>query len=184
MKQHGVKALLATMALVLFPLLIGCTGDYRPASSWEKREFEKADRNIHPNDVRSDPDRYVSTVIAWPGIITSTDVFERPDATVATFVLEHHYFDWLDDSSAQKAHFFLSMQGEGRFRTTWTFRAGLSTAEVLKIAEEAKLLIVYGKPAHIVDGTVIVEASYVRGIKNELYQTNWDYGRPDSPTKR
>jgi len=100
-------------------LLAGCpVGPYSKAyqgdSEAEQQIFAQARRDVYPDDVRKAPADYRKVTLAWPGIIVSAEVDEdRPQYW--TIVVEHHYWDWIEDHSIQKARAFLSPRGEGRF---------------------------------------------------------------------
>ncbi|MFC2071362.1 hypothetical protein ACFLUU_01405 [Chloroflexota bacterium] len=82
-------------------------------------EFDKADRNIYPDDVRNDLANYKFSTIAWSGIVKQAEVLKVEGGTVFYFTLEHHYFDWIEDFGIQRETLFLSPRGEGLFMTSW-----------------------------------------------------------------
>ncbi len=85
-------------------------------------------------------------MVAWAGIVTHANIEKESDAYLITFSLEHHYFDWIEDDSIQKAIFFLSPRGEGRFETYWSMP--LSTDHVRSYEQSlyTTTALEYGRP--------------------------------------
>jgi len=156
------------------------TGEYQPISDWEQTEFDKARRDVYPNDVRENLDHYESTMVAWPGIIQESTIEEREESIEATFVLEHHYYDWLEDFSIQREKIFLSPRGEGLFKTSWLLKKDADLAEIREASAPGNLAIVYGIPERMEGDVVVVRSSYIRAIDKQWYTTEiLDYGRSD-----
>jgi hypothetical protein len=172
--------------MVLMILLHGCvphTRAYRPVSTLEQQAFDRADRNVFPEDVRHAMARYSGTMLAWAGVIVSSEFVEERDQVEIKFLLEHHYYSWIEDFSVQRERVFLSPRGEGRFRTKWIVR---KDAEAMRsAARPGTLLIVYGTPEQIADdGSISLRAAYIRGIDAQWYRTDvMDYGRPGEPVR-
>jgi hypothetical protein len=175
------------VAASLLCLLSGCPGSryYRPVSSWEKQVFDQAKKGIYPDDVRAAPTDYHDTIVAWTGIILENKFIDHPDAIEIQFVLEHHYYDWIEDFGAQREKIFLSPRGEGLFRTSWFIKKESNVEEMKKFASAGNLIIVYGTPSQVNDDTsILVKSSYVRGIDKQLFRTDiLDYGRLGKPVK-
>lgn len=167
-------------ALWLFMLILAtaCTGHYKPFTQSEQAEYDKASRNIYPDDVRLDPTKYSDTLVVWPGIIVETSLEESSEQLLVTFVLEHHYFDWLDDSSIQKERYFFSARGEGQFQLTWTFKPDSNRENFRRWTAPGVLLIVYGKP-HVDGSDIKLTASHISPIEKKYYRSDWDYGRAE-----
>jgi hypothetical protein len=66
---------------------------YKPISDWEQREFDKADRNVKPNEVRKNLEEYRDVTAAWAGIILEVETQELSDCYKVTLLLEHFYYD-------------------------------------------------------------------------------------------
>jgi hypothetical protein len=79
------------------PLPMMCTTEYTPGTQWEQREYDKADESIYPDDIRENIDEYREQLIIWPGIIVDNDTRVSVDEVEITFLLEHHYYDWIED---------------------------------------------------------------------------------------
>ncbi len=186
MKRTSTIAILGALVSLFvsgcdFPVFPG-SRDYRPISAWEQAEFEKAKRDVYPDDVRKDVTKYQSVVVAWPGIILQSEVHEREDNIEIVFLLEHHYYDWIEDFSIQRARIFLSPRGEGLFQTSWYLRKEANLSDARKAAAPGNLAIVYGIPERTEDSIMILKSSYVRGIDKEWYTTDvLDYGREGEP---
>ena len=176
----------ALLISLLF-LVIGCphTGSYRPVSSWENQAFDRANRNVFPDDVRNDLASNRDTLVAWPGVVLSSEFVDHPDNIEVRFVFEHHYYDWLEDSSIQKEKLFLSPRGEGQFRTSWFLKKESNIEEMRKAAGAGNLVIVYGTPERINDDrSIYLKSVYIRGIEKQWFRTDvLDYGRPGQPAK-
>lgn len=159
------------------PLLPGSRA-YEPISDSEKTEFDKADRNAYPDDVRKDLTSFQSTTIAWPGLIDDIQIQNVEEGVDITYSLTHHYYDWIEDFGIQHERIFLSPRGEGKFKFTWPFPKNLTEDELKRFTDHSVLLIVYGKPVSIQNDTIIIEASYVRDVGKSWYTTHrLDYGR-------
>jgi hypothetical protein len=167
---------LTLLSLVLFSGCFPHTKSYQPVSTWEKQNFEQANRNIFPDDVRTDLPKLPNIMLVWPGAVLESKFIEHTDQLEIQFTLEHHYYDWLEDYSIQKEIIFPSPKGEGIFRTSWFMK---------KASAPGNLIIVYGKPKQINDDkSITLTSTYIRGIDKQWYRTDMlDYGRPGQPVK-
>jgi hypothetical protein len=171
-------------AFVVFIALAGpiacmmpAAAPYQPLTGQEGSLLARARRDLLPEEVRSlfaKPGAVGSNaaLVAWTGILrekTSSD-------GAARFVIDHHYWDWIDDYGTQSERVFLSSRGEGAF----SFVLGGDEGQwLLRQAHEGDMLIVYGVPVGVDQGGAI-ELRYVhaRGIPASLYATDvLDYGR-------
>lgn len=174
------SVLLVILCLITVFAVAGCTRVYEPISEWEQTEFDKANRNVYPDDVRENVDLYKTTTVAWTGLIKQVEVVQTNEGPDVIYLLEHHYYDWIEDFGAQSEHIFLSPRGEGDFMTTWELSKDTTAAELEDITDATHLLIVYGLPLSIEGDRIILDASYVRGIDRRYYTTEkMDYGRLD-----
>jgi hypothetical protein len=151
---------------------------YEPVSARESAFFTRAARDVYPDDVRHDLDRYRKTLVSWAGVVRSFQVSKEDDATVLRFDVEHRYFDWIEDVGLQKARYFLARKGEGAFRAAWSM-AHEAFRAASKELHEGDMLVVYGYPAEIRGEVVgLFPTEYVRLIGAELYDDGrLDYGR-------
>jgi hypothetical protein len=139
------------MVILLGFTALGCPGlvpgsrMYKPVSDREAAVLARATRDIYPDDVRGDPQRYSKTLVAWAGILRSYEASKEHDATVLRFDIEHRYFDWIEDFGLQRERLFLSPRGEGAFRAAWSMPLD-ALGSVPQRVHEGDLLIVYGYP--------------------------------------
>jgi hypothetical protein len=176
------------LGVLAMGLMLGCgcpipimgTGDYQPISDWEQSEFDKADFSVYPDDVRENITNYQDTTLAWTGIIVESELVEYDTYLEGTYLLEHHYYDWLEDISPYPEKIWLSPRGEGFFRTSWEYNKEGPVSEIQEYSEPGVLLIVYGKAISVENDIIEVEASYIRGILEQFYTTEKiDYGRSE-----
>lgn len=176
------KIAMAVCAVLVCITCIGCpvgpsTRLYKPVSEWETKAFSKADRSIYPNDVRTDFAAHDSSRVAWPGIVLSVTPKNQDTVIEVHFVIQHHYYDWLEDFSIQQERIFLSPRGEGVFETTWWVQPTADTGKIVQSV--GNMVIVYGIPASVRDSIIILNAYYIREIEREWFATDiFDYGRP------
>jgi hypothetical protein len=160
--------------LLLLLLLTGCpaayTATYEGGSDTERELLAEARRDIYPDDVRKDPETFRTTTLAWPGIVMSA----RPDPSdtgMSEVVIEHHYWDWMEDHSIQKAKAFLSPRGEGAF----VCHAERRTVPSIEL--KTAMAIAYVRPVEIKDQKLHATC-IVRFFPRVWYATNvMDYGR-------
>ena len=178
--------------LILFSfsfLLIGCivapyTRQYQPISEWESQEFNRANLNIYPNDVRKESNKYSDSTIAWVGIIKDSKIKTDENGVEIELLLEHHYYSWIEDFSIQQEKMFLSPKGEGFFRTSWFLKKDTNLEQLKASSEMDDLAIVYGNPEKLLeDSTIIIKSTYIRNIGKKWYRTDMmDYGRDEINT--
>jgi len=161
--------------VAVLALLTACpVGPYSKAyqgdSEAEQQIFQQARRDVYPDDVRKAPEDYRKVTLAWPGVIVSAEVDEdRPQFW--TIVVEHHYWDWIEDHSVQKARAFLSPRGEGRFVCHAERRAMLASDLV------GAMTVSYARPLGMKDQTLHA-ACIMRFFPRDWYATDvMEYGR-------
>jgi hypothetical protein len=184
-KIMSAIAVIIFLSIVALSLIPGCgcpfiqgTAYYQPISDWEQSEFDKADFSVYPDDVREDISKYQSTILAWPGIVVESELNEYDTYFEGIYLLEHHYYDWLEDISPFPEKIWLSPRGEGFFKTSWEYNKEGPVSELEEIGEPGVLLIVYGKAISIEDDIIELETSYIRAIRKQFYTTErLDYGR-------
>lgn len=171
--------------LLLTVPLTGCPAPgskvYKGFSPVEQGHLSNARRDVFPNDVRENLERYRMTKVAWPGFIRDARWMEKDGGFQTTFVLEHHYYDWIVDYSIQKEKLFISPRGEGNFSTVCPAQ---KEQEEQTLTATGNLLIVYGTPEKDEDGMPYLTCDYARFIKKEWIRTDvMDYGRPNEPVR-
>lgn len=177
-----IKIAMAVITVLACITCIGCpvgpyTRHYKPISEWETKAFSKANREVYPNDVRGNFAAFDSARVAWPGIVLKAEPKNQDSIIEIHFVIQHHYYDWLEDFSIQQERIFLSPRGEGVFETTWWVQP---TADTSVIAQSVgNMVIVYGIPSAVHDSSIVLDAYYIREIERKWFATDiFDYGRP------
>ena len=182
--------ILTTSALLLcYIILSGCPGIvpgsklYQGLSAPEEQHLQSANKEIYPNDVRADLQKYQSTKVAWPGIVTEATVTEKAGRVEIRFSVEHHYYDWILDYSIQQEKIFLSPRGEGLFTTVCIVKP--DTAQLRQFQSDTapgNLLIVYGRPENVDEGVILLTCNFIRLFPKEWFRTDiFDYGRRGEP---
>lgn len=181
-----MRASSVTSLLFLPLILCACPGFgassrlYAPSTDQERQLFSSARRNIFPDDVRQDVDAHRTTLVAWTGIMKSARWLDREQST-AEFLIEHHYWDWVEDHSIQPEVAFLSPRGEGLFSCIKPFvKPSIQSEVVNPLPPPESMAVAYGYPEVVHAQSEIVELRCV-GISAapaEWYGTDiWDYGR-------
>ncbi len=165
---------------LLFLLTAACTKAYQPHTEWEKEALQKARKDIYPDDVRKDLEKYRTTEVVWPGIIAETEFYENADNYQLVMLLEHHYFNWEREATDRDIRYFLSSQGEGWFQTSWYFKKDTEKSFIDEKFAPGNLAFVYGVPDTVADGDVILTAAYVRTVDRENYDAEFYDYRPES----
>lgn len=156
------------------PGIVPKSGLYVPATADERELFATAARNIFPDDVRGNPAKYKATLIAWPGILKKAQWLPEAKST-AEFVVEHHYWDWIEDHSIQRAVAFLSPRGEGELICQKQSKQDRATLPAVD-----SVAIIYGYPLEIEPGTnrILLDCKMISFASRNWYATDiWDYGR-------
>lgn len=143
---------------------------YQGSSDAERKLLIEARRDVYPDDVRKAPETFRSATLAWPGVVVSSEP-DPTDPPFSTVVVEHHYWDWIEDYSIQKAKAFLSPRGEGKF-ICHVERRTLPNVEL-----KNTMTITYVRPIGVKDQTLIA-ACIMRFFPRGWYATDvMDYGR-------
>jgi hypothetical protein len=177
------KSFRVLSSLVAAGLLAGCFAPhskrYAPEGAAEGALFPKARRDIYPDDVRSNPAEYESQTVLWTGIVRRVDEVEPGKYRL---LVEHHYWDWIEDYSIQTEIAFLSPRGEGQFECRF---AGAQNVARDQIARVPDMAIVYGVPRGLgPDGTIIMACPFYKTLPQPLYATNiFEYGRNGTDLK-
>ena len=147
---------------------------FAPEGPLEKKLFPLVKREVFPNDVRADPSAYRTSVVLWSGIIRDVEPENFGGTRGLRVLVDHHYWDFIEDYSIQRAIAFLSPRGEGPFEVAFRFDIPV---EMVRVEDMA---IVYGTPTGIgSDGRrVVLDGAVLRTIPRDRYATDiWDYGR-------
>ena len=156
---------------------------YEPLTKQEAQLLSRARRDFLPEDARyffakQIEGRSNAELVAWAGILRE----KRSSNGTPRFVVEHRYWDWINDYGTQSTRIFLSARGEGLFHFAL---AGDEGQWLMKQAEEGQMLIVYGVPIGVdPDGAIDLRYVHARGIPQSMYATDvWDYGRGSTALK-
>ena len=186
MYRRGLSAL---PLLGICLLSAGCPGivpgsrAYQPLPQWEAKFFAQAKRDVFPNDVRNKPDEANSPLAVWTGVITNIEFLNDDSGRFARFTVEHHYFDWIEDFSVQRARYFLSPRGEGTFLVAWRIASPVDQ-QFIEQFSIGDMLVAYGYPHVHGDLVGLSPTENLRAIKPPWFRTDvLDYGRPGEPSK-
>jgi hypothetical protein len=143
---------------------------YQGSSDAERQLLTEARRDLYPDDVRRAPETFRKATVAWPGVVVSAER-DPNDPAFSTVVVEHHYWDWIEDHSIQKAKAFLSPRGEGKF-VCHAERRTLPNVELRNA-----MTIAYVRPVGVKD-QMLHAACVMRFFPRDWYATDvMDYGR-------
>lgn len=171
---------------VASPLMMSCASHqpYKAVRGVEDVEYSNAKLNVYPDDVRANLDKYTNSLVAWAGVICSTDV-QDPDqygkrTAITTF--QHHYFDWQQQGSGRYSKYGLSPRGEGVFRVQWLITPkvpSVTIPEIEQFAAPGKMVIVYGTPEKVDGNVVVLKYRFMRVVDSTgAFNVNeFDYGR-------
>lgn len=171
----GLLGLLAVGGLVY------ATVKSPPGSNpWEPRTPEGrelyglARRDVWPSDVRVAPEKYREVVVAWSGLVKEHQV--SADRQQLRTVIEHHYWDFIEDRGAQRENYFLSPRGEGLFTFEEPNTPRVQSPAYLPVGAMA---VIFGKPTDVSpDGQVVLELQWTITFPPHSFATDfWDYGR-------
>ena len=169
------NVLLIVTALFLSGCVAPYSSLYSPADPQEAIAFKNSDRKVFPNDVRKNIDEYLSTEVAWTGVLKRVKVLSNSPKEIVKFTIEHHYWDWIEDHSIQKAVAFLSPRGEGMFSCIKSSRT-----QNTPIPPIGSMAIVYGYPIHVdpKSGEIVLKCKGISFTSKSWYSMKiWDYGR-------
>lgn len=178
-----MPSLRRSLTLCLAPLalaaLVGCPRSqgsraFEPDSREGKALARQARHDVWPDQVRADPMKYASTLVAWAGVVVERRVL--PEDRTLVIVIEHHYWDFIEDLGKQREHMFLSPRSEGRFAITEWMNDQTMNPGFLPVGAMA---VVYGKPVHVTpDQVVVLDYKWSITIQEGRFATNVrDYGR-------
>lgn len=156
---------------------------YKPSTKDGRNIFKIADKEIYPRDVLSHKDSMRDKWIAWAGIVKKVEYLDTNFGPAARVIIEHHFFDWIEDHGAQNELFFLSPRGEADFEIFIPVNAKKPENERLPLGIMA---VVIGKPQVILDkdnkSHLIVLTKYHDFIKKSAFRMDvYDYGRNGEP---
>lgn len=175
--------------------LSGCATDnfssnvYTPPNKADREVFSKARRDVYPKQVRENPARYRDVSIAWAGIVKDVDVSRGKSGLSVVVLVEHHYFDWIEDHGAQPEVFFLSPRGEGNFMIVLEAKHEMTREEARRLLPAGTMLVAVGQIYLPTAGNknipLALLTDYSQFIEKKWYRTDvFDYGRNGEPIRR
>jgi|GEM_PF-710127 len=173
-KASLVWLLLIPILLTSCKTLVPGSKPYTPADQQERDLLTISVSKVFPDDVRANPEKYNQTVLAWTGILEKAEWLDT-DQTRAKFTIRHHYWDWIEDYSFQKAVAFMSPRGEGVFNC---IRQPSTKGAVLP--KPGSMAITYGIPLQVnnENGEITLDCKAITFADENWYRTDiWDYGR-------
>jgi hypothetical protein len=172
MKRAGHAVLIVSVAA----LLLGCPHSkfYRPTTTAEQKLYTESQADIFPDDVRQSINHYQKQVVRWSGVLLS--VKPASSTNGLHMLIQHHYWDWIENHSIQKAVAFLSPRGEGTFECVLPVEPIIPD---LAMVQPGDMVIVYGIPSQAPSsGMLVLNCSFIRWYRRGLYATDvFDYGR-------
>jgi hypothetical protein len=187
------KKLLIASLLVVSTGLVACatysSRPYAPNSSADQEVYVKARKNIYPQQVKQDPARYSNETIAWAGIVKKVELFQSDYGPAVSVLIEHRYFDWIEDHGAQPEVFFLSPRGEGEFMIIVKPEKQVEEKEISRLIPVGTMVIavgkIYVKAAQDKTRPLALLTQYFQFIDRKWYRTDvFDYGRENEPMKK
>lgn len=163
--------------------------EYAPDTPERQAIYKKARKDVYPKQVRQNAARYADDTIAWAGIVKSTELFQSPYGPAVRVLIEHRYFDWIEDHGAQPERFFLSPRGEGDFLIIVKPDAGMDQKAIDRLVPPGTMAIAVGSPyvkaAEFKDKPLALLTDYFQFIEQKWYRTDvFDYGREGESIKR
>ncbi len=191
-----LKRVMVAVLLVAAAAVSGCATDnsmssraYTPPDKADREVFSKARRDVYPKQVRENPARYRDVNIAWAGIVKDVDVVRSKSGLSVVVLVEHHYFDWIEDHGAQPEVFFLSPRGEGNFMIILEPKREMTKDEARKLLPAGTMLVavgqIYQPTASDKKYPLVLLTDYRQFIDKKWYRTDvLDYGRDGEPSGR
>ncbi len=187
------KTLIVSLLLLATTSLTSCatysSRTYTPGSKADQVIFNNARKDIYPQQVRRNPVKYGDETIAWAGIVKDVELFQSRYGLSARILIEHRYFDWIEDHGAQAEVFFLSPRGEGDFMIFVKPDDQLSRKEAQQLVPVGTMVVAIGK-IHVKTAQdksipLSLMTDYHQFIDRKWYRSDvFDYGREGEPIKK
>jgi hypothetical protein len=143
----------------------------------ENMYYININKNIWPNDVRSNIEDYVNEFVGWVGIVQQY----RIENNVVQLTMMHHYYDWIEDFGYAKWPILLSPNGEGIIMGNYILRQDITEDQLNEFIKDLleDCIIIYGYPKEIMEnGEIIIDTKYARRISKRYVDPEWrNYGR-------
>lgn len=184
---------IASLLVVTTVGLAACAGywsrPYTPNSPAGQEAYKTARKDIYPKQVRQNPTRYSDDTIAWAGIVKSAELFQSDYGPAVRVLIEHRYFDWIEDHGAQPEVYFLSPRGEGEFMIIVKPEKQFGEKGMGQLIPAGTMAIAVGqihaKSAQDKTRPLALLTRYFQFIDRKWYRTDvLDYGRENEPIKK
>ena len=184
---------LISLLLATIISLTGCatysSKPYEATTPSGEEAYKSAQRNVYPGQVRQNPTQYADVPVAWAGVVKDVTLFQSKLGPSVRVLIEHRYFDWIEDHGAQPEVFFLSPRGEGEFVIFLKPEKQLDVKEARKLIAVGTMVVaigkIYVKTAQDKTMPLALMYDYYQLIGQKWYRTDvFDYGREDEPIKK
>jgi hypothetical protein len=147
---------------------------WAPRSPEGRELYRAARRDVWPSQVRTAPENYRDVTVVWSGLVKEREL--SADRQQLRVVLEHHYWDFIEDDGLQREKYFLSPRGEGEFSFEEPNSPQVHDPAYLPVGAMA---VIFGKPRAVsADGDVQLELAWTITFPPHSFATDfWDYGR-------
>lgn len=163
----------------LIILLSSCLSSrlYQPMNDTENVYYININKNIWPDDVRSNIENYAEEFVGWAGIVQQY----RIENNAVRFTMTHHYYDWIEDFGYAKGPILLSPDGEGDIIGYYILRQDITEDQLNEFTKDllGDCIILYGFPNEIMEnGEILMDTKYARRISKKNVDPEWrSYGR-------
>ncbi len=187
------RTVIASLLAVTTVGLAACAGyssrPYEPGSPAGQEAYKKARKDIYPRQVRQNPTRYGDDTMAWAGIVKDVALFQSDYGPAVRVLIEHRYFDWIEDHGAQPEAYFLSPRGEGEFMIIVKPEKQFGEKEIAQLIPVGTMAVAVGKihvkAAQDKTRPLALLTQYFQFIDRKRYRTDvFDYGRENEPIKK
>ena len=184
-----IASLLAVTIVGLAACAVYSSKPYAPLSPAGQEAYKTARKDIYPRQVKQNPARYGDDTIAWAGIVKDVQSFQSDYGPAIRVLIEHRYFDWIEDHGAQPETYFLSPRGEGEFMIIVKPEKQFGEQEIAQLIPAGTMAIAVGKihvkAAQDKTRPLALLTQYFQFIDRKHYRTDvFDYGRENEPIKK
>ncbi len=177
--KHFKLVFLSPILLILYacPMAPG-SRIYKPVNI-EQTYFAQSTRCFLPNDakkLKNEIDR--NKLLNWTGIINGVNIINDRDSLKFIIIVDHKYWDFIEDFSIQDEKIFLSEKGEGIFYFTKKYPLSYKPKldSISNNYEINDFIICYGNLKNSFENIPELNAQFSRVISNKFYSTKiWRY---------
>ncbi|HXX73654.1 MAG TPA: hypothetical protein VEI50_00825 [Nitrospiraceae bacterium] len=197
--MSGVKSCNLAVGLIITGITLTCitlsagagyySKPFEPNMPEGREAYKQAQKDIYPKQVREKPEQYSDQTIAWVGIVKGTEPIVGRSGPAVLVLVEHRYFDWIEDHGAQPEVFFLSPRGEDEFMIVTKPEKQLTPDEAAQLISKGTMVVAVGQidVRFAKDQTkpLALLTRYVQFIDHKMYRSDvFDYGRRDEAIKK